>query len=485
MASQARASFKVGPYLCHTRLGVGGMAEVWLASRQGPASFEKQLVVKQLLPHLAAERTFSEMFLNEARLAARLNHPNIAQVFDLGEDPSGYFIVMEYVDGRSVRDVVRRLRELGRPLPQTVAAYIVGRVCAALHHAHEQRDGSGQLIGLVHRDVTPDNILTSFGGEVKVVDFGIAKATSVAPSHGTLIGKWPYMSPEQATGTAIDRRADVYSLAVVAYELLAGERPFTASDPVALTHQITKSDPQPLRDRRPDIDATLADAIHAALRKDPDERTADARTFGAVMDHFARASHATADNLATLLNELFDRVPSSAQGESSITNDTQPLTAKTSRARTRMYLAAVASMVVLAIVAAIFWPRPAPAPLASATLPAAPPDPAPSPAPRLPFDVIVSEPTLEKSKQAKKTKAARPPSTPVERAPGAISVRVQPWADVLLDGKAIGTTPLQPISASAGRHELTLVNAKLKQTKVVKVDVQPGKTVAVEVNLQR
>ncbi|HSI04199.1 MAG: serine/threonine-protein kinase [Myxococcota bacterium] len=482
MASQARASFKVGPYLCHTRLGVGGMAEVWLASRQGPASFEKQLVVKQLLPHLAAERAFSEMFLNEARLAARLNHPNIAQVFDLGEDPSGYFIVMEYVDGRSVRDVLRRMRDLARPLPQTVAAYIVGRACAALHHAHEQRDASGQLIGLVHRDVTPDNIIASFGGEVKVVDFGIAKATSMAPSHGTLIGKWPYMSPEQATGAPIDRRADVYSLAVVAYELLAGERPFTASDPVALTHQITKTDPRPLSELRPDIEPALADAIHAALRKDRDERTADARTFGAVMDHFARASHATADNLAALLAELFDRTPAPRQEDGSITADTSPLGMAKPRRRA-MTLLVAACVVALAITGGVLLRKPAPAPPPVAA--EAQPEAVPTALARPPYDVIVSEPTLEKSRHAVKGRTPRPRTVAVDKAPGSISVRVQPWADVLLDGKAVGTTPLQPISTSAGRHELTLVNAKLKQTKVLHVDVQPGKTVAVEVNLQR
>jgi tRNA A-37 threonylcarbamoyl transferase component Bud32 len=467
------------------------MAEVWLAARQGPGAFEKQLVVKQLLPHLAAERAFSEMFLNEARLAAQLNHPNIAQVFDLGEDPSGYFMVMEYVDGRSLRDLLQRLRGSSRPLEQTLAAYVVGRACAALHHAHELRDSSGALTGLVHRDVTPENILTSFGGDVKVVDFGIAKATSVVPSRGTLIGKWPYMSPEQATGTPIDRRADVYALAVVAYELLAGRRPFDAADPVGLTHQITRTEPPQLSTLVPDLIPELGEAIHRALRKDPAERTPDARVLGAAMDAVARAAGAGPEQLAALMHDVFARAPAE-EGSLSTTADTVPLRESVGRApRSRRFVAAgVVNALLVVAGASVCWARrcESPAVQTDTAAPVPAPESSPDTAPAPSFAVEVSTPRID-TPRGEPTRprhaAPRAKAASTQVAPGTISVRVHPWADVLLDGAAMGTTPLPAIAASPGKHTLVLVNGKLKITRQMSVDVPSGKNVSVEVNLLR
>ena len=218
----------LGRYEIVRKLAVGGMAQIYLARVRATAGFEKLVVLKRISPLVAGDREFVQMFLDEARLAATLRHPNIADVFDIGEDAGSYYFAMEFIHGQDARSVRQAAKELAQPIPLEVALGIISGTAYALAYAHAKEGPSGPL-GLVHRDVSPSNILVSYDGAVKLVDFGIARVgnrISQKTRTGTLKGKVPYMSPEQCHGHAIDRRADIFSLGTVFYELTCGVRPF-------------------------------------------------------------------------------------------------------------------------------------------------------------------------------------------------------------------------------------------------------------------
>jgi eukaryotic-like serine/threonine-protein kinase len=260
----------IGKYKLVRLIASGGMAEVYLARQAGAAGFEKLVCLKRILPHLARDRQFVEMFLNEARLAARLDHPNIVSIYDLGEANGNYFIAMEFIDGPSLRAVAKRARERGERLPIAEVVKIVSMAAAGLHYAHELADAGGKPLGLVHRDISPDNVLVHRNGVAKVVDFGIAKAANSGgrTRTGALKGKVAYMPPEQLRGEPLDRRADVFALGVVLYEMLAGQRPWEGDSDVSLIGRIMTEEPKPLSALRPEAPAGLTAVLDRALAKD-------------------------------------------------------------------------------------------------------------------------------------------------------------------------------------------------------------------------
>jgi len=260
----------LGKYKLVKLIASGGMAEVYLARQAGAAGFEKLVCLKRILPHLARDKQFVDMFLNEARLAARLDHPNIVSIFDLGETNGNYFIAMEFIDGPSLRAVAKRASERGEFLPIPEIVKIVSMAAGGLQYAHDLTDPEGKPLGLVHRDISPDNILVHRNGSAKVVDFGIAKAanSSGATRTGTLKGKVAYMPPEQLRGEPLDRRTDVFALGVVLYELLSGRRPWEGDSEVALIGQIMMQDAPALAELREDIPPELAAIVEKALSKD-------------------------------------------------------------------------------------------------------------------------------------------------------------------------------------------------------------------------
>lgn len=250
------------------------MGELWLARSQGVAGWEKLVVLKTILPHLSDQPEFVERFLDEANIATTLSHGNIVPVFELGHDKDTYFLAMEYVDGWDLRTLLRRVAAKNDAFPEGVALYIASEVCRGLDYAHNRRDEQNRPRNIVHRDISPANLLLSRDGEVRIVDFGIASARSRLNQTltGELRGKFAYMSPEQASGEVVDPRSDLFSLGVVLYEMLAGTRPFDGDSDLEVLGRVQRADYRPLRELRPDLDEATYQIVEKALA-----HTAEAR----------------------------------------------------------------------------------------------------------------------------------------------------------------------------------------------------------------
>ena len=216
---------KFGKYWLLERINVGGMAEVFKAKSYGVEGFEKLIAIKRILPSIAEDEDFITMFIDEAKIAVQLNHANIAQIFDLGKIDESYFIALEFVHGKDLRTIWDRHKRRGLRLPIPMSVYVISRVLEGLDYAHRKKNAGGEELNIVHRDVSPQNVLVAYEGEVKIIDFGIAKAANKASKTqaGILKGKFGYMSPEQVRGLPLDRRADIFSAGIILYELLTGE----------------------------------------------------------------------------------------------------------------------------------------------------------------------------------------------------------------------------------------------------------------------
>ena len=310
-AVKQRDAQQFGPYRLLEKIAIGGMAEVFRAKRSGVEGFEKVVALKRILPHLSANREFVVMFVDEAKVVARLAHPNIVSIFDLGRIDESYYIAMELVQGRDLRSVMSRARDQGLELSVELAVLITSRVCAALEYAHLKRDEKGRAMKIVHRDISPQNILLSFEGEVKLTDFGIAKAAHKASvtQSGTLRGKVTYMSPEQASGAAMDSRSDLFSLGIVLYELATGRRPFGSADAsdkrlLELVRECRVTPPTVFNPRLPGLVERIT---LKALRRDPGSRYADAGSMQADLeDALHTCCPATSKDLVSLLGQLYD-----------------------------------------------------------------------------------------------------------------------------------------------------------------------------------
>lgn len=306
----------LGRYILDRKLATGGMAEIWLGHQQGPANFEKQVVIKKILPHLAEDPKFIEMFLDEARLAAKLSHANIVQIFDLGDADGDYFIAMEFIDGHDVHALIERATAVGATFSPAVAARIVADACVGLDYAHTFRDRDGTPVQLVHRDVSPQNILVSNDGIVKLVDFGVAKAatSSHKTQTGAVKGKLSYMSPEQIGGNRIDGRSDIFALGIVLYELVTGRRPFGhESELLAITAILNEHPPRPCEvvyNMPPELEAVIL----KALEKDPEQRYQSASEMQLALEHVLRRMGAilTPREVRTYIDDLFSESPSAA-----------------------------------------------------------------------------------------------------------------------------------------------------------------------------
>ena len=281
---------RLGSYEILRKLARGGMAELFLARTVGPENFEKLVVLKKILPNFAENPKFVRLFLDEARLAATLDHPHIAHVYDMGKIDSNYFFTMEYIHGQDVRSTLRRTARFDQKFPLDHTVLIVHAVAAALHYAHERRKPDGSLLDIVHRDVSPSNILISYDGAIKLVDFGVAKAatSSVKTRTGTLKGKIAYMSPEQAKGSTVDRRSDVFALGIVLWEMITTQRLFKGDNDLATIQLIINSKPQPPRELRPECPEELERIALKALSNDPETRYQTAEELQLDLEELAR-----------------------------------------------------------------------------------------------------------------------------------------------------------------------------------------------------
>jgi serine/threonine protein kinase len=284
------------------------MGEIFLAKQRGPSGFEKLLVIKRILSHHLDKKDYLDMFFSEAKLVARLNHNNIIQIHEMGEIDGDYYIAMEYVRGKSLRDVIDELRAEGRKLPLPHVIDLAMKLCDGLGYAHQARDIRGHPMNIVHRDINPHNILVSYTGDLKLIDFGIAKSemTSVHTATGTIKGKFVYMSPEQSAADPIDRRSDIFSLGIVIYEMCCLENPFVRQNVVLSLEAIQRHDVPPPSSKR--SDAEPLDAIlMKALAKKPEDRFQTAIEMRDELRALFRLSAVTPaeEDLSGFLHDLF------------------------------------------------------------------------------------------------------------------------------------------------------------------------------------
>jgi serine/threonine-protein kinase len=305
---------KIGRYDVIYPLAQGGMASVHVGRLSGMAGFEKLVAIKVIHPHLSGDESFVRMFLDEARLAARIHHPNVGEIIEVGEDEGLFFMVGELIVGQSLRNLFRKARDRGEQVSHTMCADIVAKVCQGLNDAHDLKDPRGELYGVVHRDVSPRNVLISYNGFVKLIDFGIAWAHG-RMSHtdaGTIKGKLGFMPPEQIKGQPLDRRSDIFSLGVVLYLMLTGKHPFPGNSDAERMHKILHGDFLRPREVDEELDPVLEQVVLRAMEVTPDARYDTAAEMGRKLMSFV---HANADpsgswdsstEIAGLMHGLFE-----------------------------------------------------------------------------------------------------------------------------------------------------------------------------------
>jgi serine/threonine protein kinase len=280
-------------YRVRQKIASGGMAEVFRAESAGLEGFKKTVAIKRVLPQLAEKKQFIGMFLDEARVSAHLSHSNCVQVFDVGVGDNTFFIVMEYVDGTDLKTVIEYYRRHQTLFPIEEACLIILRICEGLSYAHELTDANGRPLNIVHRDMSPPNVLITRHGEVKIVDFGLAKANSQLEKSepGIIKGKFGYLSPEVAQGQTADARTDIFAVGIILWEMLAGRRLFVGNTDLETVHMVQAARVPSLQQFNPQVTPELARVIGKALARDPAQRYLSARDFGRDLSAFLFANH--------------------------------------------------------------------------------------------------------------------------------------------------------------------------------------------------
>lgn len=297
-----------GRYRLLSRVAIGGMAELFRATITGMEGFEKIVAIKRILPHLTDQEELVRAFIGEAKLAAHLNHPNIVQIYDFGSIEGGYFIAMEYLSGKDLSLILQKGKEKGLPLTLEHALYITSKICEGLDFAHHRKDKEGNPLSVIHRDISPPNILITYEGEVKIVDFGVAKAAGMNTKtrQGVIKGKVCYMSPEQASGSEIDQRSDLFSTGILLYEMATGCRMFTG-DPLHTLLRVREADFQPAEQVAPNLPQDLFRILHRSLAKDPALRYQSASDMLFGLEEFLCRSNLrpSARTLSQYVKQLF------------------------------------------------------------------------------------------------------------------------------------------------------------------------------------
>jgi serine/threonine-protein kinase len=509
-----------GRYELRAKIAQGGMAEVFLAIQRGAHGFEKPVAIKQLLPEIAEEPGLVEMFINEARLLAKLSHPNICQVFDFGEEQGRTFMAMEYLSGQTLSRLWRKGSKDGRPLSPELGAYVVARAADGLAHAHQASDLDGKSLGIIHRDVSPQNIIVTYDGLVKLVDFGIARTATRArrTATGLVRGKVPYLSPEQVRGEPLDPRSDVFSLGIVLYEVLSGRYAFPHDDDQTAMQKIAVGAVEPLNG----VTAPLREVAEAALQVDPARRTATARELALQLDRAlehleprpeqtalaremqalfveeragerARLQAAQAGNLDAFLFEAREVTTEPAEEPRHTREARAPEPGRRPSVSRRIALASgLMGVAAIGILAGGRFLHGPPAPEAAPVAVAAPTPPPPAPPPVAgapPTPPILTAAPVPEAPPASPSRAAPPrgharkatatlekgeKSDKVEKPVGRLTLDSTPWTDVYLGERKLGTTPLVEIEVPAGSYWLRMVNTAAKVDRRVTVNVHPN-----------
>jgi serine/threonine-protein kinase len=301
------------------RIGQGGMADVYLAALQGPAGISKLVVIKQLLEKMSGKKVFRQMFLDEARLATRFNHPNVVQTYEVFERGKDLLLAMEYLEGQPLNRVLREMSRRDAKVSSALLARVASDALAGLHHAHELTDFDGGKLSVIHRDVSPQNIFVTYDGQVKVVDFGIAKtADSTSKTQtGVLKGKAAYMAPEQLNGDPIDRRVDVFTAGTVLWELLTMRRLMAGSSHMETLLRVMREPIPRVSEFVPHVDLRLDRIVARALERDPARRFPTALAMREALEDYIAASGLPSrhEDIGRLVNELFKETRASVQGQ--------------------------------------------------------------------------------------------------------------------------------------------------------------------------
>ena len=301
---------KFGKFTLLDKIASGGMAEIFMAQTLGPGGFEKIVVLKRILPSFSGHQEFISMFIEEAKITSQLTHSNIVQIHEFGEIDNTYYLSMEFVDGKNLRQLLSRCEDLKHPMPLEHAVFIINKICEGLDYAHRFQDKKAQeSLHIIHRDVSPQNILVSYEGEIKLIDFGIAKikAHEGRTKSGVLKGKFSYMSPEQASGEPMDQRSDIFSVGIILFELLTRQRLFAGPNDAATLKKIQEAKIPAPSLFNPDVPFELEEIVFKALMKDPTKRYQTAKDFHRELTRFLHTLNPdfTADYLATFLRSLF------------------------------------------------------------------------------------------------------------------------------------------------------------------------------------
>ena len=507
-------------------LATGGMAHIYRAQLTSAPGMTKELVIKRVLPHLAQNRDFIDMFVDEARITMPLNHGNIVQVFEFGQDGQDYFLAMEYVRGRNLETVLTRLSERGLAMPVPVALFIGSEIAKGLDYAHRFRDPQNQPIGIIHRDVSPQNVLVGFQGEIKLTDFGIAKARSKVhqTSQGVIRGKAVYLSPEQAECQEMDARSDQFSLGSVQFEMLTGVRPFEGQTEVATLQKVRLAQVQAPSRLRSDVPTGVDAAVLKALAREPGRRFDSCGAFQVALGRSLadQSPDFTSSTLAEWISELFSveitheinqrttREHLLAQmdqqgGDGSKLTTGEMLEMGTMTIQTGddkppkakwiwKLLLVLVGVLGLGLGAWFGWlapnghtagtdaglvdAGPAEADGAPVLAGADPPD-AGSKSPADAGPPVSADPGPAADGGSKPDQAKPPP-----RRWAYLNLNASPWAQVELDGHRLkGETPLFKVRVRAGKHRLRFFNPGLNIEKVKVIRIKPGQTRTISVEL--
>jgi serine/threonine protein kinase len=503
---------KFGQYILLEKVAIGGMAELFKAKKVGIEGFERVLAIKRILPHISSDKEFIDMFIAEAKLVAHLSHKNVAQIYDFGKIGQNYFIAMEYIRGKDLRTLLARCQETNVHIPVDLSVFIAKEVLSALGYAHKQKDSSGRDLNLIHRDVSPQNILISYEGEIKVIDFGIAKAeTHSHTKTGMIKGKIAYMSPEQAWGKPIDHRSDIFSLGIVLYEMITGSRLFKGTTEINTLEMVREAKVEPFPPSLVAIvPSELESMVMKALSKDLQRRYQDASYMESDLGNilFTLSSADPGVVLKKFMNDLFcaeieaECRAAAEQATLSIKVDQKavPIPQKTPERKTQVlqkrepqpekktfsYIVLAAAFISIIVAVFLMWPDtisekgshtvPPSKPIASLNNKVqAMPESTENGVPLSQQPIANSE--VQKPKEPPKTSKEKKIAKKATKGPvkGNLTINAIPWAEIYINGQHYGTTPKTINTLKVGDYSIRLENPNYDEW-TTKVTVLEGRT---------